>query len=80
MKGPHVVHIILEEGQNQELRRVFLSRNITVKKIHRIRIGSVTIAGLQPGHYRKLKDSEVHRLMEMAKKKGQRNRKKENSP
>lgn len=70
LKGPHTVHIILEEGQNQELRKVFLSKNITVKKIHRVRIGMVTIKGLQPGHYRNLKESEVSRLMELARRKG----------
>jgi 23S rRNA pseudouridine2605 synthase len=69
-KGPHTVHIILDEGRNQELRKVFLSRSITVKKIHRVRIGFVTIKGLMPGHYRKLKESEVERLIQMARKKG----------
>ena len=77
MKGPHSVHIILEEGRNQELRKVFLSRNITVKKIHRLRIGSVTIKGLPPGHYRNLKESEVKRLMNQARKKGRENKKKD---
>ena len=61
LKGPHTVHLILEEGRNQELRKVFLSRSITVKKIHRVRIGSVTVKGLPPGHFRKLKDNEVER-------------------
>ena len=70
LKGPHIVHIVLEEGRNQELRKVFLSRNITVKKIQRIRIGSVTVKGLQPGHFRNLKESEIERLTEMARNKG----------
>jgi 23S rRNA pseudouridine2605 synthase len=72
MKGPHTVHLVLEEGRNQELRKVFLSRSITVKKIHRVRIGSVTVKGLQPGHYRNLKESEVDRLRDLARAKGKR--------
>ncbi len=75
MKGPHTVHIVLEEGRNQELRKVFLSRSITVKKIHRVRIGSVTVKGLLPGHYRNLKESEVERLTELARAKGEGSRK-----
>lgn len=71
LKGPHTAHVILEEGRNQELRKVFLSRNITVKRIHRVRIGSVTIKGLAPGRYRKLKESEIKRLTDAARKRGE---------
>ncbi len=74
LKGPHIVHIVLEEGRNQELRKVFLSRNITVKKIHRVRIGSVTVKGLLPGHFRNLKESEIKKLTELALNRGKKNR------
>lgn len=69
-KGPRCVHIILEEGKNRELRKVFLSRNVSVKKVHRLRIGNVTLKGIPSGHFRKLTDREIKSLTSAAKKKG----------
>ncbi len=72
LKGPRSVHIVLEEGKNRELRKVFLSRNITIKSIHRLRIGPVNLGGLGSGHFRKLTEREVISL----KKITEQNRKK----
>lgn len=69
-KGPRCVHIILEEGKNRELRKVFLSKNVSVKKVHRIRIGNIDIKGLHSGHFRKLTEREVSGLFKAAKNKG----------
>ncbi len=68
-KGKRTVSIVLEEGKNNELRKVFLSRNITIKSIHRVRIGSVTLSGLNPGRFRKLTPKEVNSLLEKSQKK-----------
>lgn len=68
MTSSRKVHIVLKEGKNRELRKVFLSKNITVKKIHRIRIGNITIKGLNPGHFRTLKEAEIESLKKMANK------------
>jgi 23S rRNA pseudouridine2605 synthase len=65
----HRVRIILKEGKNRELRKVFQSKNISIKKVHRLRIGRVTLQGLTPGRFRHLKDSEIQWLMEAAGKK-----------
>lgn len=62
----HRVRIILQEGKNRELRKVFQSRNITIKKVHRVRIGSVRLTSIAPGHFRMLKEQEVERLIELA--------------
>ncbi|MGL1891773.1 MAG: pseudouridine synthase [Spirochaetaceae bacterium] len=70
-KGPRTVHIILEEGKNRELRKVFLSRNVSVKKVHRIRIGNVDLKGIHSGHFRKLTDKEVRLLTKAADLKGE---------
>ncbi len=69
-KGPRCVHIILEEGKNRELRKVFLSRNVSVKKVHRIRIGNVDLKGIHSGHLRKLTEKEVKQLLKAANAKG----------
>ncbi len=59
LRGPRSVLITLTEGKNRELRNVFASRNIRVKRIHRLRIGPVTLSGLPSGHFRKLTEREV---------------------
>jgi 23S rRNA pseudouridine2605 synthase len=53
------VRLVLEEGKNREIRTVFESDNITIKRLHRIRIGQVTVKGIQPGHYRSLTRTEI---------------------
>ena len=76
-KGKRTVSIILEEGKNNELRKVFLSRNITIKSIHRVRIGNISLAGLNPGRFRKLTPREVSILLEKSStKKEQKDRNK----
>jgi len=68
-KGARTVSLVLEEGKNRELRKVFLSRNITIKSIHRIRIGTVKLTGLAPGRFRKLTKKEVDTLKRMSEEK-----------
>ncbi len=59
LRGPHSVLITLTEGKNREIRNVFASRNIRLKRVHRLRIGPVTLRGLPPGHFRRLSGREV---------------------
>jgi 23S rRNA pseudouridine2605 synthase len=58
-QSDRTVRITLLEGKNRELRKVFASRNIRVKRIHRLRIGAVTVKGIAPGHFRRLSPKEV---------------------
>jgi 23S rRNA pseudouridine2605 synthase len=51
--------LTLIEGKNRELRNVFANQNIRLKRVHRIRIGPVTLKGLAPGRFRKLTEKEV---------------------
>jgi 23S rRNA pseudouridine2605 synthase len=57
--SPHTVRLVLEEGKNREIRNVFTNRNIAVKRVHRVRIGCITIKGLPPARFRQLTDREV---------------------
>jgi 23S rRNA pseudouridine2605 synthase len=59
LRGPHSALITLTEGKNRELRNVFTSRNIRLKRVHRLRIGPVTLRGIPPGHFRRLTEREV---------------------
>ncbi len=58
-KTPVKIHIILTEGKNREIRKLFTHFRIKVKKLHRIRIGNVTIGNLYPGSYRYLTQKEI---------------------
>jgi len=61
--GSRTARIVLIEGKNRELRRVFSSASVSIKRVHRIRIGSVGIEGITSGHFRHLKVKEVRNLM-----------------
>jgi 23S rRNA pseudouridine2605 synthase len=58
-KGPHSATITLTEGKNREIRNVFASRNIRLKRVHRLRIGPVSLRKIPPGHFRRLTEREV---------------------
>jgi 23S rRNA pseudouridine2605 synthase len=56
---PHKVRLILEEGKNREIRKVFRHYKINISTIHRTRIGVVTIKGLASGEHRMLTQHEI---------------------
>lgn len=62
LSGPRSARIVLTEGKNKELRRVFLSMAVSIKKVHRIRIGPVQIKGIPSGHFRNLTEREIKAL------------------
>lgn len=55
--------VILREGKNQQIRRMFDSIGHSVVKLRRVRIGHVTDSGLAPGQHRELTPSEVKRFL-----------------
>ncbi|MDR1893572.1 MAG: rRNA pseudouridine synthase [Spirochaetales bacterium] len=60
---PDKVYLTLKEGKNREIRRLFASRRIAVKRLHRVRIGEINLQGLPPGGYRVLEPPEVAGLL-----------------
>jgi 23S rRNA pseudouridine2605 synthase len=66
LRGPHSALITLTEGKNRELRNVFTSRNIRLKRVHRLRIGPLTLRGIPSGHFRRLTEREVRWFMQHA--------------
>jgi 23S rRNA pseudouridine2605 synthase len=59
LRGAHSASITLVEGKNREIRNVFASRNVRLKRVHRVRIGPVTLRGIPLGHFRRLTTREV---------------------
>ena len=59
LRGAHSASITLVEGKNREIRNVFASRNVRLKRVHRVRIGPVTLKGIPLGHFRRLTAREV---------------------
>ncbi len=63
----HRMRIVLVEGKNREIRRVFESREVGIKSLMRIRIGCVGVGNLQFGQYRELTRDEVSSLLKLCK-------------
>jgi 23S rRNA pseudouridine2605 synthase len=57
--GKRTANIVLNEGKNREIRRVLEAAELKVRRVHRSRIGVVSIGTLKPGAYRALTKSEV---------------------
>ena len=58
-RGSRSALITLTAGKNREIRTVFASRNIRLKRVHRVRIGPLHLKGLPTGHFRRLTEREV---------------------
>lgn len=55
--------IILKEGRKHQIRRMAAETHLTIKNLRRVRVGSITLKGIEkPGEYRELKPEEVSKL------------------
>jgi 23S rRNA pseudouridine2605 synthase len=55
--------VLLHQGRNQQVRRMFEMIGHSVLKLRRVRIGFLTDENLKPGYWRFLSPSEASRLM-----------------
>ena len=53
------MHVTITEGKNRQVRRMFEAIGKNVDFLKRIRIGNLTISGLDRGEVRKLTDEEI---------------------
>ncbi len=56
------VKITIHEGKNRQVRRMLESVGVNVLSLKRISVGSVTLANLPEGKWRKLSDAEINKL------------------
>ena len=61
--------VLLHQGRNQQVRRMFELIGHSVLKLRRVRIGFLRDEDLKPGHWRFLSASEAGRLMKTQDKK-----------
>ena len=57
------VRVVLTQGINRQVRRVFAALGYKVRRLLRIRIGPITDRGLRPGEVRFLTEKEVELLL-----------------
>ena len=62
------LRIRIGEGRKREVRRLFAAVDADVRRLVRTRIGTLTLAGLQEGQWRRLRPSEVAALSGAARK------------
>lgn len=62
-----VVELVLKEGKNREIRRMFEAMAIEVERLLRIQIGAIRLGELPSGKWRALTGAEIKSLMESTK-------------
>ena len=60
--GNALFEIILHEGKNRQIRRMFEKIGHEVIRLKRTKVGTLSLGDLKAGQYRHLQDSEVRRL------------------
>lgn len=58
-KDQQRISVIITEGKNRQVRKMFKELKYSVIALHRNRIGNLEVKNLKPGEYRKLKFAEV---------------------
>lgn len=63
----HWYHVILREGRNREVRRLWESQGVAVSRLLRVRYGPISLRrGLRPGRWDELDDVQIGLLLEAA--------------
>jgi 23S rRNA pseudouridine2605 synthase len=62
-RAKSVVELELGEGKNREVRRLFESQALAVKRLQRTQIGKIRLGELKPGKWRTLNAVEIKTLI-----------------
>jgi 23S rRNA pseudouridine2605 synthase len=60
--APSRIELVLHEGRNRQVRRMFDAVGHPVRALHRSGYAGLTLEGLEPGRWRELEPSEVDAL------------------
>lgn len=60
------VKVVLREGRKHQIRRVALALGLTVRRLQRVRLGTLQLGRLAPGEWRLLNKSEIEVLQRSA--------------
>lgn len=60
-----VVEIVINEGKNRQVRKMFDAVGHKVKSLKRIEIGEIQVGGLRQGEYRELDSTEMEYIMRL---------------
>ena len=60
--GEGVLSVTIHEGRNRQVRRMCAAAGLTVRRLRRVREGSLTLGSLPPGRWRRLTEEEVRGL------------------
>lgn len=69
-RGESLVEVVMREGRNREVRRLFAYVGHPVRRLVRTAIGPLSDRGLKPGQWRRLVPQEVARLYAAAGRAG----------
>ncbi len=64
-----IVEIIVHEGKNHQVRRMFEAVGFRVSKLKRETIGFLDLRGLKPGEYRRITPKEINQMYNLATEK-----------
>ncbi|ASF41494.1 rRNA pseudouridine synthase [Halobacillus halophilus] len=67
-KNSAIIQVILHEGKNRQVRRMFEALGYPVDKLKRERYGTLDLRGMNAGDSRPLKPHEVKQLRQLAEK------------
>ncbi|MGY3765193.1 pseudouridine synthase [Vagococcus vulneris] len=67
-KGTSIVELVIKEGRNHQVKKMFEAVGYPVIKLKREKVGELTLQGLTSGDYRELTKKEVSQLYVAAKK------------
>jgi 23S rRNA pseudouridine2605 synthase len=62
-KTNHCIHITVVDGKKHEVRLLVANAGLTLNKLKRIRIGSLSLGDLKPGELRHLNNNEKQQLL-----------------
>lgn len=64
--GNALVEVIIQEGRNRQIRRMFEHIGYRVLRLKRIKVGNLSLEAMRPGEYRHLSELELSQLKQLA--------------